>query len=74
MPNSENKSPEKSESLNILTIDDIMELEKNNIIKALNVTNWRISGEGGAAQLLNLPRTTLTSKIKKFGIKQVAIG
>ncbi|MFH4967288.1 sigma 54-interacting transcriptional regulator [Gaetbulibacter sp. M240] len=74
LPNSENKTPEKSNSPNILTIDDIMEIEKNNIIKALNLTNWRISGEGGAAQLLNLPRTTLTSKIKKFGIKQVAIG
>ncbi len=46
----------------------------HNIIKALNLTNWKISGQEGAAQLLNLPRTTLTSKIKKFGIKRVAIG
>ncbi|SIN69887.1 sigma-54-dependent Fis family transcriptional regulator [Algoriphagus halophilus] len=74
LPNSENKTPENSKSPSILTNDDIIEIEKNNIINALNLTNWRISGEDGAAHLLNLPRTTLTSKIKKFGIKQVAIG
>jgi transcriptional regulator with GAF, ATPase, and Fis domain len=62
------------EKPNILTSDDILELEKNNIIKVLNITNWKISGEGGAAELLNLPRTTLTSKIKKFRIKPIAIG
>ena len=65
---------EKTESGSILTDADILELEKNNIIKALNLTNWKISGQDGAAQLLNLPRTTLTSKIKKFGVKRVAIG
>jgi len=57
---------------NLLTADDILELERTNIIKALNITHWKISGEGGAAELLNLPRTTLTSKIQKFGIKHVA--
>jgi len=74
LPISEDKTHEKTESLKILTIDDILELEKKNIIKALNLTNWKISGEGGAAELLNLPRTTLASKIEKFGIKRVAIG
>ena len=48
-------------------------MEKENIIKALNITNWKISGEGGAAELLKIPRTTLTSKIKKYAIKRVAM-
>jgi len=67
-------SPDITEGLDILTSDDILKLEKNNIIKALNLTNWKISGDGGAAELLNLPRTTLTSKIKKYKIKPVAVG
>ncbi len=36
----------------------------------LEKTGWRISGQGGAAELLGLKRTTLYSKIKKLGIKQ----
>ncbi|WP_242158569.1 sigma-54-dependent Fis family transcriptional regulator [Aestuariivivens sediminis] len=66
--------PDEAENSRILTSDQLLKLEKDNIIKALNITNWKISGEGGAAELLNLPRTTLTSKIKKFRIKPVAIG
>lgn len=73
-PSLQNIRDVKTENSNILTDDDILKLEKNNIIKALNLTNWKISGQDGAANLLKLPRTTLTSKIKKFGIKRVAIG
>lgn len=62
------------EKPNILTSDEILELEKNNIIKALNLTSWKISGKDGAAELLNLPRTTLASKIEKFGIRRAAVG
>ena len=73
-PSLQNRQDEKTESAGVLTDADILELEKNNIIKALNLTNWKISGQDGAAYLLGLPRTTLTSKIKKFGVKRVAIG
>ncbi|WP_242117128.1 sigma 54-interacting transcriptional regulator [Aestuariivivens sediminicola] len=71
---SKNVNSPDVENSRILTADDILELEKQNIIKALNFTGWKISGKLGAAELLNLPRTTLTSKIKKFGIKQIAVG
>ena len=74
LPSSPNSHVETSVSSDILTNEDILLLEKNNIINALNLTNWKISGQEGAAQLLNLPRTTLASKIKKFEIKRVAIG
>ena len=73
-PALQNRQDEKTESAGVLTDADILELEKNNIIKALNLTNWKISGQDGAAYLLGLPRTTLASKIKKFGVKRVAIG
>jgi len=73
-PMSDDAKHNTTQSSKILKNDELLKLEKDNIIKALNVTHWKISGEGGAAELLNLPRTTLTSKIEKFGIKRIAIG
>jgi len=58
---------------NILTFEEMKQIEKDNIIRALNLTNWKISGEDGAAALLKIPRTTLTSKIKKLSIKRIAM-
>ena len=48
----------------------MLELEKKNIIKALSATNWKISGENGAAELLKIPPTTLSSRIGKLGIRK----
>jgi formate hydrogenlyase transcriptional activator len=45
-----------------------IELEKQNIIKALQICNWKISGIDGAAALLQIPPTTLNSRIAKLGI------
>lgn len=52
----------------ILTADQLIQLEKDNILRALKKTGWKISGKNGAAALLNLVPTTLTSKIKSLGI------
>ena len=65
--------PPSDNQSNILTFEEMRQTEKENIIKALNLTNWKISGEDGAAALLKIPRTTLTSKINKFSIKRIAI-
>jgi PAS domain S-box-containing protein len=46
------------------------ESERKTILKALEVTNWRISGDKGAAKLLNIKRTTLESRLKKLNIKR----
>ena len=51
----------------ILTLE---ENERNHIIKALEATNWRVSGEKGAAKLLDMKRTTLESRMKKLGISR----
>jgi formate hydrogenlyase transcriptional activator len=49
------------------------EMEKMHILSALGRCNWRVSGSGGAAELLMLRPTTLYSKMKKLGIsKQVS--
>jgi formate hydrogenlyase transcriptional activator len=45
-------------------------IERSHIISVLEKTGWRISGTGGAAEILGLKRTTLQSKIKKLGIRR----
>jgi transcriptional regulator with GAF, ATPase, and Fis domain len=42
--------------------------ERENIQNALERTRWKISGPGGAAELLGVKPTTLASRIKKLGI------
>ena len=44
------------------------EVEKAHIISVLKKTNWRISGDNGAAKLLGLNPNTLYSRMKKLGI------
>jgi len=50
------------------------ELEREHIIKTLELTGWRVSGERGAAKLLGLKPTTLDARMKKLGITKKAIG
>jgi len=46
------------------------ENERDHIIATLKKSNGRIRGAGGAAELLNVPPTTLHSKMKKLGIRK----
>jgi two-component system, NtrC family, response regulator HydG len=60
-------------SINIITDKSIKSIEQNerdHIIAALNKTKGKISGEGGAAELLDINVSTLNSKIKKLGIEK----
>ena len=52
----------------VLTEEDMRLREKANIESALQHTDWKIYGTGGAAELLGLKPTTLLSRIKKMGI------
>ena len=47
---------------------NLEEVEKAYILEILHLCKGKISGPGGAAELLNIPSTTLNSKIKKLGI------
>jgi DNA-binding NtrC family response regulator len=51
-----------------LRMKTIHENERDYIITVLKKCNGRIWGAGGAAEILNIPPTTLTSKMKKLGI------
>ncbi len=46
------------------------EIESRHIIDVLNSTGWRVSGKGGAAEILGLNPKTLESRMKKLGIKR----
>lgn len=52
------------------SIKTILENERDHIIDVLNKCKGKISGAGGAADLLGIPSTTLNSKIKKLGIRR----
>ncbi len=54
----------------ILTIAPLATIEHDYILKVLKLCNGRIFGENGAAVRLNLPPTTLISKMQKLGIKK----
>lgn len=55
---------------NIFAIRPLEDMERLYIIEALKRCGGRVSGDGGAAELLQLPGTTLHSKMKKLGIKK----
>ncbi|MCR8556530.1 sigma 54-interacting transcriptional regulator [Mucilaginibacter sp. BJC16-A38] len=44
------------------------EMEREHILEILKVCKGKVFGPGGAAEMLNIPSTTLNSKIKKLGI------
>jgi PAS domain S-box-containing protein len=56
----------------VLNTSQQKHLEKNNLKQALKECNGKIYGEGGAAELLGLKPTTLTSKLKKYGINRLS--
>ena len=51
----------------ITTIDNN---EMSHILKTLKHCKGRIAGEGGAAELLGVPPSTLNSKMKRLGIRK----
>ena len=46
------------------------ELERQNLLNALERANWKISGKGGAAELLQIKPWTLESRMKAFAIEK----
>ena len=56
----------------ILTDEELRQLQRDNLVRALQRTGWRVSGKGGAAELLGVKPTTLADRIKSFGLKKPA--
>jgi PAS domain S-box-containing protein len=56
--------PEKG----LLTDGELRELERRNMLAALRLADWRVSGPNGAARLLGVKPTTLADRMRKFKI------
>ena len=66
-PHSQNPRSTQEPST-IRTIQEIQDLERQNILMALEQGGWKVSGEKGAAKLLGINPSTLTSRMKALGI------
>jgi formate hydrogenlyase transcriptional activator len=64
-----NTGVEKQEEAHLLN-RPLEEVERSYIIEVLKRCAGKISGAGGAAEILNIPGNTLHSKIKKLGISK----
>jgi transcriptional regulator with GAF, ATPase, and Fis domain len=53
-----------------LTDTEMREREKANLLNVLRLTKWRVSGDGGAAELLGLKPSTLAYRMRTFGIEK----
>ncbi|RPI59692.1 MAG: AAA family ATPase [Lysobacterales bacterium] len=64
-------APETKDSADtLLTERKMRELERKNTLLALEMAHWRVSGPNGAAKLLGVKPTTLTDRMKKFGLRK----
>jgi len=50
----------------IMTEKELLALQKENMLAALHVSDWRVSGSNGAAKLVGLKPTTFTDRMRKF--------
>ena len=66
-PTAELESLGASTELN-LPITGLEELERDHIVRALDLSHWVIGGPNGAAQMLGMKRTSLIYKMRKFRI------
>jgi len=55
----------------VLTEEEMKQRDRENILNALDQSGWKITGDGGAAEILGMKPTTLHSKIKKLGLKKL---
>lgn len=54
----------------VLTEKNMREYQRNNTVRALEQANWKVSGPGGAAELLGVRPTTLADRIRTLKIRK----
>ncbi|WP_438951455.1 sigma-54 interaction domain-containing protein [Porticoccus sp.] len=59
---------DKEQGNGVLTVSDLKQQERRNLLIALEKCHGKVSGHGGAAQLLGIKPTTLASRIRKHQI------
>jgi len=61
------KKPSKDSTAAKKTLNEV---ERDYIVRVLEQTHWKVSGQNGAAQILGLDRSTLRARMRKLGIRQ----
>jgi transcriptional regulator with GAF, ATPase, and Fis domain len=56
----------------VLTAAELREFERENLLRALELSGWKVSGSGGAADRLGMRPNTLGSRMKALGIRRPA--
>ncbi len=54
----------------VRTAKELEDLERENIVAALEASDWKVAGANGAATLLGIKPTTLSSRMKALGIER----
>ena len=57
-------------STSVRTAEELRRLERDNILKALEATGWRVAGPTGAARRLGIPASTLASRMKALDLRR----
>jgi PAS domain S-box-containing protein len=58
----------------VMTDAQLREMERENMLAALRLADWRVSGPQGAARLLGIKPTTFADRMKKFGLNRPQAG
>ncbi len=70
---SELQNPQNNTRDDEKTLRSLADMEKSHIINVLESTAWLISGEQGAASILEMHPNTLRSRMSKLGIRRASI-
>jgi PAS domain S-box-containing protein len=54
----------------VVTAKELAGLERDNLRRALEATDWQIAGDSGAARLLGMAPSTVASRIKALGLRR----
>ncbi|MGH3055512.1 MAG: sigma 54-interacting transcriptional regulator, partial [Gaiellaceae bacterium] len=69
-PVDDGEAPRRYGGSKVLSPEELARLERDSILAALKQSDWKLSGVGGAAQVLGVKPTTLASRLKRFGIER----
>jgi chemotaxis protein methyltransferase CheR len=61
------KKPDKGFTEANRTLEDV---EREYIVRVLEKTDWKVSGQNSAAEILGLNRSTLRARMRKLGIQK----
>ncbi|MGC1951530.1 MAG: helix-turn-helix domain-containing protein, partial [Gammaproteobacteria bacterium] len=64
------RDTEEAPAATILTEAQLRRIERSNLVRALEACQWKVAGDKGAARLLGLSPSTLSSRMKALGVSR----